>query len=183
MLYLNSFQKKVVNEIVKTHDDKQIDLSQIFLHFLPKDLYVGKSELLDTFCVWYKIDKEEYVYGDLSINVLNFIKVIDDLVKYNYILKVEKRVDIKADFSIGEKVDNNQYGWRHLGVNLSYGDLESFFNRYLYFPTEDLHLLPKHKYMQIDNYRADRSLFLLRLSVYAALITTLLSFLSLLLGR
>jgi len=178
MKELSCFQKKVVNELVKLPSNKQINLENVLLHFLPKDLHIGKSDL-SSFCIWYHQDKIDYVHSELSIEILDFLNLIDELVGFNYLIRVERFKNPNEEVNIGEKKKETPYAWIRLGTNLTYIDIESYFLKFNYFPTEKMYSLPKYDYKPREEFRADRTLLYLQLSVYAALLTAIISLVSL----
>jgi hypothetical protein len=189
MNYLNKFQRSVIDELIKQPSYEPISIDKVLLKFLPSDLHIGKSDY-SSFCIWYKQEGYDYVYRELSLKILEFATLIDELVTYNYLIKVDRPNVIFEEIKIGEKIEAANYGWIRLSTNLSYIDLESIFLKFTYYPTEKLILLPKHHYKQPEEDIADRNLYYLRVSVrwaagaaIASMISAIISVISIFIQR
>jgi hypothetical protein len=181
MQYLNKYQKELVDLIVK-QSGKKIDLIAILQKYLPKDLYIGNGDLFGA-TIWYSIDQIDYVHTELTVIILDFVNLINELTTFNYLTRI-KRIHLSSEeLKIGEKVENNRFVWFSLRANLSYTELEKFFLEYEYFQTESLKILIKHNYKQPEEFRADRHLFYLMISVFCSLATAIISLVALLISR
>jgi hypothetical protein len=167
MRYLSKFQREVVDELIKQPSYEPISLDKVLLRFLPSDLHIGKSSYA-SFCIWYKQESYDYVHRELSLKILEFATIIDELVTYNYLIRVDSSKIGSEEIKIGKKVEASNYGWIRLSTNLTYIDLHSLFLKFTYYPTEKLILLPKHNYKQPEEDTADRNLYYMRVSVYIA---------------
>jgi hypothetical protein len=161
------FQREVVEELIRQPSYEPISLDKVLLRFLPSDLHIGKSDF-ESFCIWYKQEGYNYVYRELSLKILEFASLIDELVTNNYLNRVNRTKVVFEEINIGEKVNASNYGWIRLSTNLSYVDLQSLFLKFDYYPTEKLLLLPKHNFKQPEEDTADRNLYYMRVSVYIA---------------
>jgi hypothetical protein len=178
MQYLSKFQKELVDSIL-TQSGIKINLISILQKYLPKDLYIGKGDLFGA-TIWYNIDHIDYVHSDLTVIISDFVTLIKELTAHNYLTRVTHLHLVSEELKIGEKVDNNRFGWFNLSATLSYKELEEVFLDYEYFKTESLKRLKKQDYKQIEEYRADRHLLYLRISVFCALATAIISLITLL---
>ena len=181
MQFLNKFQKELVNELIK-QSGKKINLIAILQKYLPKDLYIGKGDLLGG-TVWYNFQQMDYVHSELQVMITDFVNLINELTTFNNITRVERRHLASEVLKIGEKVNNKNFVWFSLSPNLSYKELEKVFLDYEYFKTESLNILKKHNYKQPEEFRADRHLLYLRISIFCASATAFISLLTLLIRR
>lgn len=178
MQYLNKLQKELVNEFIK-QSGKKINLIATLQKYLPKDLYIGNGGLFGA-SVWYSIDQIDYVHSELLVIVMDFVTLINELTTFNYLTRVNRIHLASEELKIGEKVNNKFFGWFNLGATLSYKELEKFFLDYEYFKTESLKSLKKNNYKQPEEFRADRHLLYLRISVYCSLATAIIALVALL---
>jgi hypothetical protein len=178
MQYLNKFQKELVNEIVK-QSGNEVNLIVILQKYLPKDLHIGKGELFDA-TVWYHINQRDYVYSELTVIIMDFVNLINELTTFNYLNRIKRDHLTTEELKIGEKVYKKDCVWYSLSANLTYKKLEEVFLDYEYFKTENLKRFKKQDYKQPEEFRADRHLKYLRISVFCALATAIISLITLL---
>jgi hypothetical protein len=178
MQYLNKFQKELVDLLVK-QPSNEINLIAILQKYLPKDLHIGKGEFFDA-TVWYYINQRDYVYSELTELIMDFVNLINELTVFNYLNPIKHDHTATEELKIGEQVFNKDCIWYSLNPVLSYKELKKVFLDYSYFKTENLKRFKKHDYKQPEDYRADRHLKYLRISVYCALATAIISLIVLL---
>jgi hypothetical protein len=167
MRYLTDFQKKVIDELLEQLRSERIELSKILLKFLPEHLYLKKGLIGET-RAFYTLDQYSYVRSDVSIKVLEFMSLVKDLTKKNYLIRVEPESQ-REEFRIGA-TDQPQFVGIRLSTDISAGELDKVFVKYDYFVTGKLSHLKEHDYKEDDDYRADRNLRYAKMSALGTIL-------------
>jgi len=161
MKTFDSQQKIFIKDIIKVGIPSEVDLTAVIVKYLPEDFFIGgtRDELvIPDYCIWYKPNQSEFVQGVLSLKISSFISLIQELVRNDYLIKVGSSLIAKS-LAIGRKpIDyNNVMGYK-LGSNLTYDLMIDFFGSSKYFTTEKLLNLPKHNYMELNDYATYKQL-------------------------
>lgn len=161
MKSFENFQKQIIKDLIKVGIPAEVDLTSLLIKYLPEDLFIGgtKDELLIMdYCMWYKPNQSEFVQGVLSLKISSFVSLIGELVKNDYLVKVENNVPSKS-LTIGRKPSDykNIVGYQ-LGSNLTYDILNDYFESSKIFTTERLQKLPKYNYLELNDYATYKQL-------------------------
>jgi len=181
MKSFDNFQKQIIKDLIKVGFPTELDLKSVLIKYLPADLYIGgtKEELvINDFCMWYKPHQIEFVQGEVSLKISSFISLIQELVRNDYLIKVESGSTSKS-LSIGRKpTDYNDVMGYRLGSNLTYDLLNDFFGSSKLFTTEKLHNLPKYNYMELNDYATYQQLRYTRWTIGIAVVALILDIIS-----
>jgi len=161
MKSFDNFQKQIIKDLIKVGIPAEVDLTSLLIKYLPEDLFIGgtREELvIMDYCMWYKPNQGEFVQGVLSLKISSFVSLIGELVKNDYLIKVESNIPSKS-MAIGKKPSDykNIVGYK-LGSNLTYDQLNNFFGSSKFYTTESLQNLPKNNYMELSDYATHKQL-------------------------